>query len=185
MSERRGAARSTTSAPEASAEGGMSRVEEAATSERSPDAPARFRGVRVVLISVGDEIDALVGPMLADVLREDGIETKTLVGTSLTSALVAAVKQDEADVVVVAGIPPYVVLRARHLCKRLRSEAGAARVVLALWDAKADPSWTEEQVKVACADRVAVSVATTAEAVRALAADSEATLERRVQRPSA
>jgi predicted PurR-regulated permease PerM len=182
LSDRRGAARSTPPAPDTGGEAGRSRVDRGASPERDGVPATHPHDVRVAFISAGDETDALAGRMLADVLRPDGIELRILSGTALTGELLEAVRRDRPDVVCVGGIPPYAVLRARHLCKRLRAEAATVRVVLALWDLTEDPQLTQERRKVADADRIVTSIATAADAVRALASEAGTSPAREAQR---
>ena len=171
MAVRHGDAKSATTAHGKAGDAGVVGAAPAATPEPATVPTARLEGVRVAFVSAGDETDDLAGLMLADVLRADGLAIRTLAGTPHVSELLEAVRSAETDIVCVGGIPPYVVLRARHLCRRLRAEASGVRVVLGLWDASADSSATEDRMKLAGADRVVASVAAAAEAVRALAAE--------------
>jgi predicted PurR-regulated permease PerM len=138
----------------------------------APEPASPYRGARVLFLPAGDETDALAGRMLAEVLRRDGIETRLMAGTSVTGEMAEAVRTERPHVVCVGGIPPYAILRARHLCKRLRAADGDTRIVVALWDPATDPARIEERMRSSCADRVAVTLEKAAEAVRALAADA-------------
>jgi predicted PurR-regulated permease PerM len=168
LSERNGSSKAPKKAATEPADGGK------AADEATPAAPPPrpLDGTRLLFVPAGDETEVLAGQMLADVLRHDGIQTRILPAVTTTADMVEAVRQDAPDVVCVGGLPPYAILRARHLCKRLRAGTNGAPVVVALWDAKANRVGIEERMKAACADRVAVSLAQAAEEVRALAAES-------------
>ena len=156
----------------------------AATPEPRTGMTARFEGVRVAFVSAGDETDDLAGLMLADVLRADGLEIQSLAGTPRVDELVEAVRSGRPDIVCVGGIPPYVVLRARHLCRRLRSEARGVRVVLGLWDARVGSGSTEDRMKLAGADHLVASISAAAQAVRTLAAEVAGSPVGEVNRPA-
>jgi predicted PurR-regulated permease PerM len=137
--------------------------------------PAPLRGTTALLLPTGDETSPVAARMLGDFLRRDGMEVRALAGTALAGEMIDAVRQERPDVTCVVGLLPYGLMRARHLCKRLRAGANGTRIVVALWDPNADPERIAERVSPACADRVAVTFEKAVEAVRSLASEALST----------
>jgi predicted PurR-regulated permease PerM len=172
LAERNGNGHAAPKPPEAKG-AGVERVETAAAAlEPGPASPERFRGVRVLFLPAGDEMDGIAAQMLADVVRRDGLETKVLEGAALSGEMVDLVKKERPQVVCVVGLLPYAILRARHLCKRLGTEAPDSRIAVVLWDAKADATQVEERMKSSCPQRVSLTFSKAVIAVRALATEA-------------
>lgn len=79
----------------------------------------------VTFIPAGDESDALVGTMLAEVLRDDGIAVTLIASGLLTSELVRAGLDESIDVVVIGGFLPGSLVRVRHLVSRIATNPSA------------------------------------------------------------
>jgi predicted PurR-regulated permease PerM/methylmalonyl-CoA mutase cobalamin-binding subunit len=150
---------------------GMGRVEAAATPEPGPASPSAYRGVRVLFLPASDATDALAGRMLALALRPDGMDVRVLSGMALSGEAVEMAARDGADVVCIGGFPPSAVLRARHLCKRLRADVPGVRLLVASWEAPEAATRAEERLATTGADRVATTVAKAADGVRVLAGE--------------
>jgi len=126
---------------------GLSTVAEAdKPGDTRPDAPFVRHAVRVVFLPAGDDNSALVGPLLADLLKAHGIDLHLLSPKTLSSDLLQSVADAEPDVVVIAGLPPVPFVRMRGLIAKSRtiasgmlSKLGVAtpevRIIAGLWDA--------------------------------------------------
>lgn len=98
---------------------------------------------RVTFVPTGDESDALVGSMLAEVLRAEGTIVETVQPTLLAGELVRAGIHTHPDVVVVGGFLPANLVRVRHIVARLAAGlTPATPIVVGLWSA---PSSAPEQ----------------------------------------
>jgi predicted PurR-regulated permease PerM len=114
---------------------------------------------RVTFIPAGDESDALVGQMLCELLRPEGIIVDVTGAGLLTSELVRAGLNEAVDVVVVGGFLPGSLVRVRHLVARItgRSLASSSTaslttrspsVVVGLWNIRIDdPDDDEDPVR--------------------------------------
>lgn len=102
--------------------------------------------VRVVYLPAGDDNGALVAPLLADLLRAEGIDLRVLKIATLSSELVQEIADSEPDVVIIAGLPPMQLVRMRYLITKARGIASHAlaqrglakpevRIIAGLWDA--------------------------------------------------
>jgi hypothetical protein len=140
-------------------------------------------GTSALLLPTGEETAPVAAEMLAGFLRREGMDARVLSGAALAGEMLETVRDRRPDVVCVVGLLPYGIVRARHLCKRLRSAGAETRIAVALWDAKADAERVEERISPACADRVAVTFAKAVEAVRSLAAEALATRPAGDRRP--
>ena len=91
--------------------------------------------VRVAFVPAGDDNDALIGQMLADLLRRDGITLTLVAPATLSSELVGATAELDPHVIVIAGLPPVPHVRMRHLIDRIEDIEGDQRIIAGLWDA--------------------------------------------------
>ncbi len=81
-----------------------------------------------------DEADEVVGLMLVQLLRCRGVSAAVLSPTSLASEMVSEVGRLAPTVVCVSALPPFSLMHARYLCKRLAPEIAAATTLTAgLW----------------------------------------------------
>ena len=151
--------------------GGLGRVNAAAGAPDEAAPIAKVEGFRIGFLPAGDETDALMGPMLADVLRRVGLDMEVFGGNALVGELQAWVKDTGAQVVCVGGLAPHATVRARHLYKRLKTAVPGLRILVALWGAGSEPG-SGERPKVEPPDRAATTIAEALDAVRALAAET-------------
>jgi len=116
---------------------GLQRIEASASSHAGPVVDVLKRDARVVFVPADDQTDAVVGLLLADLLRKDGITLETIAPNALSNELVEAGLRGDPDVIIVGGFPAGGVVRLRHLVGRF-VERRQTRVVAALWDACID-----------------------------------------------
>jgi|GEM_PF-125839 len=122
-----------------------------ATSDKKgePKEPPPASDVRVVYLPTGDDSGALVGPLLADLLKADGIELKVLPVATLSSELVQEIADAEPDIVIIAGMPPVPLVRMRYLIAKASTipshaliragvEKPEVRIIAGLWNANVD-----------------------------------------------
>lgn len=106
--------------------------------------PAGTAEVRVAFVPAGDDNDALVGQMLADLLRRDGITLMLVAPATLSSELVLATAEIDPHVIIIAGLPPVPHVRMRHLIDRIEDIEGDQRIIAGLWDAPVEEVQTSE-----------------------------------------
>ncbi|MEO6788684.1 MAG: AI-2E family transporter [Chthoniobacteraceae bacterium] len=98
-------------------------------------APAEPAGATapIVLLPAYHEVDELAALMLAHVLATSGIVTTVLSSKLLASEEIAQAVALAPRIVCISSIPPVSSIAARALCKRLRSQLPAARILVGLW----------------------------------------------------
>ena len=89
----------------------------------------------ILLLPAYHEADELAAHMLAQVLAASGIATTVLSSKILASEEVAQAVALAPRIVCISAIPPASGIAARALCKRLRAQLPAARIVVGLWKA--------------------------------------------------
>ncbi len=101
--------------------------------------------VRVAFVPAGDDNDALVGHMLADLLRRDGITLLMVPPTTVSSELVSAAAELKPDVILIAGLPPVPQVRMRHLVDRAEAHQHRMHIIAGLWDAPVQEAQMSEE----------------------------------------
>jgi len=80
---------------------------------------------------------------------------------------VALVGEKEPAVVCIGALPPGGLAHTRYLCKRLRTQLPAARIVVGRWGLKGNVEVNEEQLREAGADQVETTLLQTREHLNA------------------
>jgi predicted PurR-regulated permease PerM len=109
------------------------------TRETLPSSPpasqlSPYPGFRVVCLPASDKADELAAAMLCQMLEADGYQTVcTPLADSWTKTL-QGVSLEPGDIVCVSALPPFSLMSARSLCKRLRQELPKSRIIVGLWN---------------------------------------------------
>jgi predicted PurR-regulated permease PerM len=140
-----------------------------ATSEEEKTAPPAANGKRsvelqpstsIVCLPARDEADEIVGIMLAQLLEKSGYSAQAIaIGT--TAEMLAQVKDSAPDIVCISALPPFALLHARELYKRVRSVLPEAKVVIGLWKFGGDPAKATVRLNIAGDDKLALTLAQT------------------------
>jgi predicted PurR-regulated permease PerM len=110
------------------------------------EAPAN-EPVAVLCLPAHDVADEVVGLMLAELLRARCVKTSVLSSTSLVSEMVSDVAKDAPAVVCVSALPPFSVMHARYLCKRMAPALGGGTTLVAgLWQPAEETSKGEQKL---------------------------------------
>jgi predicted PurR-regulated permease PerM len=89
-------------------------------------------GGSVVCLPARDEADEVVGLLLSQLLRNDGIECHSVpVGTS--AEMMSAITEFNPDVVCISALPPFAIEYARNLYRKVRSQFPDVDIVVCLW----------------------------------------------------
>ncbi|MBV9266801.1 MAG: AI-2E family transporter [Acidobacteriaceae bacterium] len=92
--------------------------------ERHPILPHAAVGVRVGCVPSRDEADAVVAAMLAQLLRQRGIEADVIRGDDGSGC----------ETLVVSALPPFAIMHARSWCRKLKKRHPGARILLGVWN---------------------------------------------------
>ncbi len=149
-------------------------AQQPAASELSVDPPSiRSNGpveprgeVRVLCIPANDRADESTAAMLAQLLETAGYVTVPIpVPTSPTQVLEGFTLR-EGDIVCISALPPFALLNARSLSKRLRAGFPKLRIVVGLWNFSGGGTKAEERLEAAFAVEVVTSLAQAIERIQ-------------------
>lgn len=114
----------------------------------------------VLCLPARDEADEIVGIMLAQLLEKSGYSAQAIaIGT--TSEMLAQVKEFVPDIVCISALPPFALLHARELYKRVRSVLPEAKVVIGLWKFGGDPAKAAVRLNITGDDKLSLTLAQT------------------------
>jgi predicted PurR-regulated permease PerM len=120
----------------------------------APPTPA----TSVVCIPARDEADEIVGIMLTQLLERAGYHAQAIpIGT--TAEMLAQVKDAAPDVVCISALPPFALLHARDLYKRVRSNVPNAKIIVGLWKFSGDPVKAAARFNIVGDDKLALTLA--------------------------
>jgi predicted PurR-regulated permease PerM len=118
------------------------------------------RVTSVVCIPARDEADEIVGIMLAQLLERAGYQAQAIpIGTA--AEMLAQVKEAAPDIVCISALPPFALLHARDLYKRVRSNVPNARIIVGLWKFSGDPIKAAARFNIVGDDKLAITLAQT------------------------
>ena len=118
------------------------------------------RVTSVVCIPARDEADEIVGIMLAQLLERAGYQAQAIpIGT--TAEMIAQAKEAAPDIVCISALPPFALLHARDLYKRVRSNVPNAKIIVGLWKFSGDPIKAAARFNIVGDDKLAITLAQT------------------------
>jgi predicted PurR-regulated permease PerM len=118
------------------------------------------RVTSVVCIPARDEADEIVGIMLAQLLERAGYQAQAIpIGT--TAEMLAQAKETAPDIVCISALPPFALLHARDLYKRVRSNVPNVKVIVGLWKFSGDPIKAAARFNISGDDKLAITLAQT------------------------
>jgi predicted PurR-regulated permease PerM len=118
------------------------------------------RVTSVVCLPARDEADEIVGIMLAQLLERAGYQAQAI-PSGTTAEMLAQVKEAAADIVCISALPPFALLHARDLYKRVRSNVPHARIIVGLWKFAGDPIKAAARFNIVGDDKLAITLAQT------------------------
>jgi predicted PurR-regulated permease PerM len=114
----------------------------------------------VVCIPARDEADEIVGIMLTQLLERAGYQAQAVsIGT--TAEMLAQVKEVTPDIVCISALPPFALLHARDLYKRVRANVPNAKIIVGLWKFSGDPIKAAARFNIVGDDKLAITLAQT------------------------
>jgi predicted PurR-regulated permease PerM len=120
----------------------------------------RVPATRIVCIPARDEADEIVGIMLAQLLERAGYEAQSIaIGTS--SEMLAQVKEFAPDIVCISALPPFALLHARELYRKVRVSTPKAHVIVGLWKFSGDPIKAATRLHINGNDKMSITLAQT------------------------
>jgi predicted PurR-regulated permease PerM len=112
----------------------------------------------VVCIPARDEADEIVGIMLSQLLERAGYHAQAIpIGT--TAEMLAQLKDASPDIVCISALPPFALLHARDLYRRVRSNVPNAKIIVGLWKFSGDPIKAAARFNIVGNDKLALTLA--------------------------
>jgi methylmalonyl-CoA mutase cobalamin-binding subunit len=87
----------------------------------------------VVCVPVNDQTDEMAAHMLRHLLLAKPFNVLVLPPGTLVSEVIDAIKEFEADVIILSSVPPFAVTHTRYLAKRLSEVFPDAKLYAGLW----------------------------------------------------
>lgn len=125
--------------------------------ERVP-APEVLRTGRVLCLPARDEADAQASRMLAQLIEAQGATATALSPELLSGEMLDAIAREKADAIVISAIPPFAVMYANYLCKRVRRRFPDTPVVVGLWGVDGASSSGYKRLSQVCGDLMATTL---------------------------
>ncbi len=140
-------------------------IAELADQSNNPVAPSSE--VRVVCIPASDRADETSAGMLAHLLELAGFATVSLPVLTFPADVLEELSIQESDVVCISALPPFALMNARSLSKRLRVSFPKLRIVVGLWNFSGGGVKSEERLEAAFAVEVVTTLAQAVERIQA------------------
>jgi predicted PurR-regulated permease PerM len=114
----------------------------------------------VVCLPARDEADEIVGVMLAQLLERAGYDAQSIpIGT--TAEMLSQAKEFKPDVICISALPPFALLHARDLYKRVRVQLPNCKIIVGLWNFPGDPIKAAVRLNIVGVDKLSTSLAQT------------------------
>ena len=130
--------------------------------------PAPVLDCRVVCLPANDKADEITAAMLAQLLESVGIPAVCLPVTGLPATLLDEVSIQPNDIVCISALPPFAVLNARSLNKKLRSRFPCSKFLVGLWNASGGDPKIEDRIEKAFPGEVVTTLTAAVEQVERL-----------------
>jgi predicted PurR-regulated permease PerM/serine phosphatase RsbU (regulator of sigma subunit) len=130
--------------------------------------PETLLNGRVVCLPARDEADEIACRMLVQQLEALGVTAQAVSTQLLSGEMLETIAREKPDAICISAMPPYAVMYATYLCKRVRRRFPDTPVVMGLWSPHSEASKAYRRLQGVCGDRVATSLAGAIERMRTL-----------------
>jgi hypothetical protein len=139
-------------------------IAELADQCKDPVAPSQ--DIRVVCIPASDRADETTAGMLAQLLELAGYATVSFPVMASHTEVLAELSIQQSDIVCISALPPFALMNARSLSKRLRVSFPKLRIVVGLWNFSGGGVTAEQRLEAAFAVEVVTTLAQAVERVQ-------------------
>jgi predicted PurR-regulated permease PerM len=139
-------------------------IAELADQCKDPVAPSQ--DIRVVCIPASDRADETTAGMLAQLLELAGYATVSFPVMASHTEVLAELSIQQSDIVCISALPPFALMNARSLSKRLRVNFPKLRIVVGLWNFSGGGVTAEQRLEAAFAVEVVTTLAQAVERVQ-------------------
>lgn len=116
-------------------------------------------GIRVLCLPASDRADEIAGAMLAQILEKAGYPVLSFSVSDNPADIMKTVSPEMGDIVCISALPPFAMLSARTLSKRLRSQFPMLKIIVGLWNFSDGGNRAAERLGKAFADTVVTTLA--------------------------
>ena len=134
--------------------------------DQSKDPVAPSQDIRVVCIPASDRADETTAGMLAQLLELAGYATVSFPVMASHTDVLAELSIQQSDIVCISALPPFALMNARSLSKRLRVSFPKLRIVVGLWNFSGGGVTAEQRLEAAFAVEVVTTLAQAIERVQ-------------------
>ncbi len=114
----------------------------------------------VVCLPARDEADEIVGIMLSQLLSRAGYRSQSLpIGT--TTEMLQQLKESRPDIVCISALPPFALLHARELYRKIHAQMPNVKMIIGLWKFAGDPVKAAARLHIDANDKLSLSLAQT------------------------
>ena len=122
--------------------------------------------VQVVCVPASDRADETTAAMLAQLLEFAGYSTVLFPVPRSPGDALDLLSRQECDIVCISALPPFALLKARALTKRLRRSFPELRIVVGLWSFSGGGAQAEERLEAAFRVEVVTTLAQALERIQ-------------------
>jgi hypothetical protein len=115
-------------------------------------------GPTILCVPARDEADEIVAEMVVQLLGRAGCNAEAMPITAV-STMLERVEQLRPGIICISALPPFAAVQAKSLCKRIRQQYPAIKIVLGLWEFPGGVAKAQERVGAGCADLIGTSLA--------------------------
>jgi hypothetical protein len=128
--------------------------------------PGKRPQVQVVCVPASDRADETTAAMLAQLLEFAGYATVLFPVPNSPGDVLDLLSRQECDIVCISALPPFALLSARALTKRLRRSFPELRIVVGLWSFSGGGAQAEERLEAAFRVEVVTTLAQALERIQ-------------------
>jgi predicted PurR-regulated permease PerM len=128
--------------------------------------PGKRPQVQVVCVPASDRADETTAAMLAQLLEFAGYATVLFPVPNSPGDVLDLLSRQECDIVCISALPPFALLNARALTKRLRRSFPELRIVVGLWSFSGGGAQAEERLEAAFRVEVVTTLAQALERIQ-------------------
>jgi AI-2E family transporter len=114
----------------------------------------------VVCLPARDEADEIVGIMLAQLLVRAGYQSQAI-PIGATPEMLAQLKESRPDIVCISALPPFALLHARELYRKIRAQMPNVKIIIGMWKFAGDPIKAATRLHIGGNDKLALTLAQT------------------------
>jgi predicted PurR-regulated permease PerM len=125
----------------------------------------------LLCVPVRDKGDELASALFIRILRAHGIHSDYLPVENLAGETLEILKRKRPQAICLSAVPPYSILHAKYLCKRIKNVFPKLPILAVVWNAKKNLAKSRARLETSGADRIARTAAEGIEQLRYLFPD--------------